>query len=791
MAKQSAARESRKIARDRENAALCLQRSTRGWLTRTRVSREIKAELDKKLENTDNLVSVDLFKTVRNYLTFCIPSSEDPNINKTNKQQEDNVKRLEKLARTLVLSLDHDSPKKSYVGVALNKDYALAWIDHMKSLLSLFSRQLRDVKMDSSAGQRQLSAWLGVLVAFTATTTWKVFKKESMSKLAPGMEKLCQTFLAAMVTSGKLMDGLSHILLSGLASTAGGTCILKKTALTAAMTLATRPAPTDQQIGTFILKVLSVPGLVHHCAADLAKALFLTPAKSNLFQKCIDYLVSEHNLKTTFNRLEASYALCLTANLVDLVSLIEIVPDSNNLASSSSKKKSDRSLDDDVSFLNIVSVLKGLFDFCGQYVTAKQSNLSHWHPVLGWFSVSIDIHLQNSIITVRHQLAKLWSPSCLTFFTKSLLETVAALPPMLPPPPPAPTLTSPDASGMPASVMASTASTSVDASMSDMSLSNPTGSAKQFFKKAIEKTKHQIQTASGTGGDSAISPQIKQSPVLIKLGNPKVTTICVVCSMYTSALNTLTQIKLEILSGLCRGDLLLPNLWTLMQSLGPYCGLKAFLDHLGANPKATAPEFQLLILFSDCMAHLLTILDDVELYEKQIPFALGHFVSLSAVINWFLFKAIWMNLILDTKSPLFSSMHGLLMVLYRRDTRRPFTRPNHWLVREVKSKELIAEMDKGRRAAALLIQKMPHVIPHSDRIVLFRRKISADKSALGLVHEDVASARSTLVTIHRSRIVEDGYRQLSTLNAGDLKGIIRVKFVNMQGLDEAGIDQVK
>lgn len=41
----------------------------------------------------------------------------------------------------------------------------------------------------------------------------------------------------------------------------------------------------------------------------------------------------------------------------------------------------------------------------------------------------------------------------------------------------------------------------------------------------------------------------------------------------------------------------------------------------------------------------------------------------------------------------------------------------------------------------------------------------------------------------RSRIVEDGYRQLAMLPSQALKGVIRVRFVNEQGLDEAGIDQ--
>ena len=67
-----------------------------------------------------------------------------------------------------------------------------------------------------------------------------------------------------------------------------------------------------------------------------------------------------------------------------------------------------------------------------------------------------------------------------------------------------------------------------------------------------------------------------------------------------------------------------------------------------------------MILFSDCMSHTLTILDDIEMYEKHKPFALGNFVTLSTVINQFLFKAIWSNLILDTGSPLFISLHSLL-----------------------------------------------------------------------------------------------------------------------------------
>lgn len=37
--------------------------------------------------------------------------------------------------------------------------------------------------------------------------------------------------------------------------------------------------------------------------------------------------------------------------------------------------------------------------------------------------------------------------------------------------------------------------------------------------------------------------------------------------------------------------------------------------------------------------------------------------------------------------------------------------------------------------------------------------------------------------------IKDGYRQLAQIPVQSMKGVIRVKFVNEQGLDEAGIDQ--
>lgn len=67
--------------------------------------------------------------------------------------------------------------------------------------------------------------------------------------------------------------------------------------------------------------------------------------------------------------------------------------------------------------------------------------------------------------------------------------------------------------------------------------------------------------------------------------------------------------------------------------------------------------------------------------------------------------------------------------------------------------------------------------------------VSMEESvATRLIVRGIATIVAALAS-HRTRIVEDGYRQLAMLPSQALKGVIRVRFVNEQGLAEAGIDQ--
>lgn len=45
------------------------------------------------------------------------------------------TERLERLCRYLLASLESESPKFSYIGVALNKELSISWIRHIKLLL--------------------------------------------------------------------------------------------------------------------------------------------------------------------------------------------------------------------------------------------------------------------------------------------------------------------------------------------------------------------------------------------------------------------------------------------------------------------------------------------------------------------------------------------------------------------------------------------------------------------------------------------------------------------------------
>lgn len=194
--------------------------------------------------------------------------------------------------------------------------------------------------------------------------------------------------------------------------------------------------------------------------------------------------------------------------------------------------------------------------------------------------------------------------------------------------------------------------------------------------------------------------------------------------------------------------------------------------------------------------------------------------------------------------PIFYYARQVLMQLYERDCRRAFCPPNHWLLmhptksvfqsplqllasltlstgNKSKSngtsntgtkksgggfslfsssksppqyatpKEFIVKVCQKDRTALQILETMPHVIPFSARLEIFREFIKEERAqraqSLALVRPDLH--QSVMVKVRRGYILEDGYQSLGQLSANGWKNTIRVKFTNEVGAAEAGIDQ--
>ncbi|XP_053953926.1 ubiquitin-protein ligase E3B [Anastrepha ludens] len=368
---------------------------------------------------------------------------------------------------------------------------------------------------------------------------------------------------------------------------------------------------------------------------------------------------------------------------------------------------------------------------------------TQWHELLGWHTPSLDPAQNQNVALIKKQFHLLWGHRCIKVLLVDLLRNI-------------------------------------NATYERIEFQSPSqASTSNLIRRALDR--------GSTRGNFS-----RGSRTWRRMDGNEVEHVSRVCAMFYAALNTLSQLRLDILTGICYNDNVLYDLWLLLTSLGPNCGMKEFIDLLKQENALQHPQIAMLMLFCDSMTHYVTILDEYEMYTEQKPFLLNDFIMLTYFLNNILYKIINENL-LGTKNvtqcPVFVSLHTLLLCLYRRDCRRSFAPSNHWLIPEVKPTTFISDLEKAKRHAVILLQKMPHIIPHEDRVKLFRKFVQNEKAVMGLTESACASPRSALIVVHRDRIVEDGYRQLAALRPHALKGVIRVRFINQQGLHEAGIDQ--
>ncbi|KAL4223687.1 Ubiquitin-protein ligase E3B [Mactra antiquata] len=705
-----AQREERALEKQKEKSAIKIQCIYRGYKARLTLRKAIRDEIQSLLvkpevedgEYVPNFrPALEVYQLIKGFLfTF------------SERQDKEN---LELICRYLLYTMDSEDLKVSYVSVSLLKEFVLSWIQQVKEVLWKCVICLKQIKPENHVEVKIMMVYLRMLVTFTHTATWKVIRGKG-DALTAGMNQLCNNIMGHLNNKG-LYPALQILLVKGLARSK---IAFTKTSLTAVLTISLRPLMaanfSDNLLTLFVLNILSVPALIHHISVMAPDCLTIL-ITNRVFKRTLDLLTIEQSTRIIFNTLEGNYALCLLANLIQLgYSELEGLVENTNI---------------------FMSVTIRLLDKCKKYVQNKRSNLTHWHPVLGWFSQTTDQGLHEAMPYVVKQLQILWCSKMVRLLFLELIDYVDYA--------------------------------------KELDLQKASVKDKGLFKKALDKA------------------SAKNSVTKIKLGSNIAQSTCLPCALYQCAINTLSQLRLDIVSGLSYNDILLPILWRFLCDLGPNCGLKVFIDLLQQTPESTIhPIFSLLTLFCDAASNYICTLDHIEMFEHQKIFKVNDYIKMSEFLNLFVFRILWgglMSITAASNSDVFTAARGLLMILYESDSRRNYAPVGHWLIRDIKASSFINELDKGKKLAQYILQKIPHIIPFSERVKIFRRNVQKEREVLGLCESVNTTPQSTLITVHRSRIVEDGYRQLAQLPSRAIKGTIRVRFINEQGLDEAGIDQ--
>ncbi|KAK9126533.1 hypothetical protein Scep_015379 [Stephania cephalantha] len=227
------------------------------------------------------------------------------------------------------------------------------------------------------------------------------------------------------------------------------------------------------------------------------------------------------------------------------------------------------------------------------------------------------------------------------------------------------------------------------------------------------------------------------------------------------------------------------------------------VEHFKHGPQGISKDVSCMMhLFCAIYSHLLLILDDVEFYEKQVPFKLEQQRKIASALNTLVYNGI-SQISGQQRTPMMDAAVRCLLLLYERDCRHQFCPPDLWLSPGRKSRLPIAAAARAHEAISSnlrsgdslstptmgsVITIIPHVFPFEERVQMFREFIKSDKASRRMAGEVAGPGPgSAEIVVRRGHIVEDGFKQLNNLGSR-LKSSIHVSFVSESGLPEVGLD---
>ncbi|CAF2078239.1 BnaC01g43970D [Brassica napus] len=209
-----------------------------------------------------------------------------------------------------------------------------------------------------------------------------------------------------------------------------------------------------------------------------------------------------------------------------------------------------------------------------------------------------------------------------------------------------------------------------------------------------------------------------------------------------------------------------------------------------------------LVVFCPVYKHMLTIVDNEEFYERGKPLSLQDIRLLIIILKQALWQLLWVNPLTQHNSgksvsndlskknrvDLIQNRVGvvvaeLLSQFQDWNNRQQFTSSTDFQADTVREYFITQAIVEGTRASYILMQA-PFLIPFTSRVKIFTTQLATARQSHGS-EEMFAGNR---FRIRRDHILDDAYNQMSALSEDDLRGPIRVTFVNELGVEEAGID---
>ncbi|XP_019096388.1 PREDICTED: E3 ubiquitin-protein ligase UPL6-like [Camelina sativa] len=200
--------------------------------------------------------------------------------------------------------------------------------------------------------------------------------------------------------------------------------------------------------------------------------------------------------------------------------------------------------------------------------------------------------------------------------------------------------------------------------------------------------------------------------------------------------------------------------------------------------------------------HMLMIVDNEEFYEREKPLSLQDIRLLIIILKQALWQLLWVSPLaqpntgksvsndLSNKNPveLIQNRVGvvvseLLSQLQDWNNRQQFTSSSDFQADTVNEYFISQAIIEGTRANYILMQA-PFLIPFTSRVKIFTTQLATARQS----HGSQGIFSRNRFRIRRDHILEDAYNQMSQLSEDDLRGSIRVTFVNELGVEEAGID---